>query len=168
MAKLDQGFDQNNVPEDDGDFAPMPAGQYQARVIASDEYENKKKNGRIIELTWQIDGPSHANRKIWQRINYIHKSQTAQGIGQRQLKQIGEAMGKFPIGDTADLHGIPVNVMVVVKNDPGYEPSNEIKRVKPLTNPRPAMKPSRAQSNANSNYQDEGGFEPDLDDEIPF
>jgi hypothetical protein len=166
MAKLDAGFDQNNVPEGDKDFAPIPAGMYKARVIESNEYENKKRTGRIIELVWQIDGPTHANRRIWQQINYIHKNSTTQGIGQREIKEVGQAVGVWPVGDTGDLHGKPCSVRVTVKNDPGYEPSNEIKKVKALSNPKPGQKPKRQQ--AQEDYSDEGGFEPDLDDEIPF
>ncbi len=175
MAKLDNRFDQDNVPEDENDgFGPIPAGMYKARIIDSKEGQNQKKNGRFIELTWQIDGPKYANRMVWQYINYMHKNATAQAIGQRELKQIGEAVGKWPIEDTADLHGTPCMIRLVIKQEAGYDPKNLVKRVKRLENKKadPGKRPKRARREETSD--DAGAYEPDedlsdeLDDEIPF
>lgn len=174
MAKLQQSFDPSTVEEDEGgDFDLIPAGNYQARIVGSDEYENKKKNGRIIELQWQIDGPSHSGRRLWQRLNYIHENPTAQKIAGQDLKAITDACKKpHGISSTEELHGIPMMIRVKIKNNPTYGDQNEVGRAKPLKNARPATsKPKASKAQAKSKPSDEAGaHEPDedLDDEIPF
>lgn len=166
MADLFQKFDPTTVPEDEkGDFAPLPDGTYQARIVTSDEYENKKKTGRIIEFQWQIDGPTHAGRRLWQRINYIHQSETAQTIGQQDLKSITDGARKpHGIAKTEELHGIPMMIRVKLKDDgKGFGPQNVVGRAKPLSNPTPqTAKPQQSMST------EAGATEPDEGDEIPF
>lgn len=170
MANLQNHFNPADVPEDEGGFDLIPAGSYQARIVGSDEYENKKKTGRIIELQWQIDGPKFKGRRLWQRINYVHQNPTAQKIGQQDLKAITDAAKKpHGISKTEELHGIPMMIKVKVKNDPGYGEQNEVGRAKALTNPKTTKKTTKAQ--AKSEPSDEAGaHEPDEidDDEIPF
>lgn len=173
MAKLQQAFDPSEVPEDEGgDFGLLPVGNYQARIVGSDEYENKKKNGRIIELQWQVDGPTHAGRRLWQRLNYIHENPKAQLIASQDLKAITDACKKpHGISSTEELHGIPMMIRVKVKSEPGYEDKNEVGRAKPLKNAKPAKaKPKTTKAQAKADVSDEaGGVEPDEDDdEIPF
>ena len=139
-------------------------GNYKARIVESSEYENKKKNGRIIELQWQVEGPTHSGRRLWQRINYVHTNATAQLIGQQDLKAITEACRKpHGIKSTEELHGIPMMIRVKIKSDPQYGDKNEVGRAKPLKNPTPTTaKPKQAMS------EEAGGHEPDEDNEIPF
>lgn len=172
MVKLAQPFDPNEVPEDDNDYGPIPAGWYRAKIVGSDEYENKKKTGRILELQFQVEGPTHENRRIWLRLNYINKNATAQKIASQLLKKITDACGKpHGISTTEEIHGVPIMIRVKVKEDEGYEPSNEVTAAKKLTNPKAGAKPKAAKAQAKTSSSDEAGaIEPDEidDDEIPF
>ena len=48
-----------------GDFEPIPNGNYQAVITASELRSNKAGNGTLMALTWEIVGPTHVGRLIW-------------------------------------------------------------------------------------------------------
>lgn len=161
MAYLDEAFDHSAVPEDDRSFDLIPNGDYEAQIIGSEVKPTKDGNGKRLNLTIEITSGPFANRKVWDGINFINPSATAQTIGQQRLKAYCEAVGHAGhLSDTDDLHFKPIRVKIGVgrTSDQYPDPRNEIKAVKPYsagappagkpaisTAPRPAAPaPSRA------------------------
>lgn len=134
MAQLGQQFDASAVPPSDRNFDNIPSGNYEAQIVESEVVPTKAGTGKMLKLTWEIITGQFANRKVFQQINIENQSAQAQAIGQRQLADICEAAGTGVIRDSEELHFKPVLVRVGVdKPNEGYEPKNEIKRVKSLS-----------------------------------
>lgn len=128
-----------NVPENTGGFTLIPAGKYNAVIVADKVVKTKDESGKILELKVQIiDGP-HAGESITDRINIINKSAQAQAIGQGQLKRICNITGcPFPPADTTMMYGKPLQITVKVEdftsNTSGKElQSNKIAGYNPKT-----------------------------------
>jgi hypothetical protein len=98
---------------------PIPVGNYEAVVAASEMRPVKSGNGMGINLTFEIisDGPAKG-RKVWAWINYQHPKAEAQRIGQEELARLCKAVGIANLTDTEQLHNIPLIISVGVdKND---------------------------------------------------
>lgn len=125
-------FNSNNVDPNTG-FDPIPAGWYEAEIIASEMKATKSGDGHYLELTLEIRGPSYAGRKIWDRLNLDNKNETAVEIAQRTLSQICRATGVLNVGNSEELHGKPMAVKVKVRAETDeYDATNEVKQYKPL------------------------------------
>ena len=53
------------VPDQEDDFKPMPAGNYEL-VANKWEKRTSKAGNAMVEIEFQVLGPSHANRKLWE------------------------------------------------------------------------------------------------------
>lgn len=149
MADLGFEFDPASAPEDDRNFDPIPAGQYEAEIVASDVRDTKTGKGRLLVLTWKIAAGPFENRQLWQNLNIMHDNAQAQEIGQKQLRGVCDALGVSAVRDTDDLHFKPAILVVgVQKND---VTRNEIKQVKAIGGtPAPASKAPAAHVAAGS------------------
>jgi len=138
MANIAGSYDPNAEPS--GDFDPIPAGEYRAKIIES-EIEDISKNhnyGRCLKLTWQVETGQYDGRLVWQRLNMwgenMNNNDKVVSIAQSQFAAIRQATGKLAPQDSTELHGIPCMIRVKVKTDPNgqYGPSNEVTSVKPV------------------------------------
>lgn len=159
MADLGFEFDPASAPVDDRNFDPLPSGQYEAEIVASDVRDTKSGNGRLLALTWKIVTGPYENRQIWQNVNIMHENAQAQEIGQKQLRGVCDALGIAAVRDTDDLHFKPAIIVVgVQKNDPTR---NEVKQVKPLggvaASPAPRTAPPRQASAPQPQQRAAGG-----------
>lgn len=139
MANLGATYqaDPNNVQ---GDYQPIAAGDYVVQIESSDIKDAKTPGNRFVQLEMVIlEGPE-AGRKLTDRLNLWNSNQQAVDIAQRSMNALCVAVGKLAVGDTNELHGIPM--IAVVKVDPakpyfkdGVEhpgsPSNSIRTYKP-------------------------------------
>lgn len=125
MAKLGETFDRNTVPADE--FEPLPAGDYFAQVTESEMRPTKAGTGEYLKLTWQVLAGPFEGRKFWEQLNIRNPNDTAQRIALQSLAKICDAMGLAAIDDSDELHNRPVNVRLVVKEQAGYSPKNEVK-----------------------------------------
>ncbi|TPK59060.1 MULTISPECIES: DUF669 domain-containing protein [unclassified Mesorhizobium] len=147
MANIAGGYDVN--AEASGDFDPIPAGDYRAKIIESsiEEISGKENKGRCLKLTWQIETGPYDGRLIWDRLNMwaenmigkkgddIGKDISAKvvGIANSQFAAIREATGKMAPQDSTELHHIACTIKIAVKPAEGqYSASNVIKSVKPV------------------------------------
>lgn len=170
------GFDASQVEFEENDFDVLPAGSYQAMIVGSQEFENKKKTGRVVKFEWQITGEKYNNRRVWQQINYKHKSAQTQKIGQEELARVITACGKTAIKTTEELHGINCMIRVAVEKGTGdYPDQNKVKGAKSLkaaAGKKGGKKPTRrkqVQDELDDNEREPGAdLEAELDDEIPF
>jgi len=136
MASLGYTFVADDVPPDefDGDFQPLPAGDYVASIAESDIKPTKDGTGMFVKLTWIVQNGVHGQdgRRFWQQENLQNSSPKAEEIGKRRFAEICRAVGRSNgVSETEELHGIPCIVRVAVKAEAGYTPKNEVKTVKP-------------------------------------
>ena len=124
MAQL--GFNAGDYDPTD-DFEPLPAGEY-LTMITGATLENTKTGGRMVKLTYTIMEGQHESRKLWSQHNIVNSSPKAEEIGRKELSRIAHAIGRPQINDTEQLLNQVVRIRIVIKNDPGYGPKNEVKK----------------------------------------
>jgi len=133
MARLDETFNAQDLPEDTGggDFTPLPAGDYNVTIEDAEIKQTKSGTGQYINLKLHVDGPTHAGRLLFGALNIKNDSSQAEQIGRGQLGSILRALGIESLEDTDQLIGGPLNVKVVIKPASGqYKEGNEIKSYK--------------------------------------
>lgn len=152
MAQLNWNADPNNVA---GEYEVIPAGEYLAQIVASEMVENSAKTGHFLKLEMTILEGEQAGRKVFDRLNLDNPNAQAREIAERTLNAICVACGKLSVGDSNELHDIPMLIKVKVapartQNGKDYGPSNEIGAYKPRAaagggfggTPSPAPAPS--------------------------
>lgn len=127
MADLsDLGFDANTVEP----LAPrevLPEGRYNAVILATEMKANKANSGFYLEVTFAVQDGAHAGRTLKSRLNLSNPSAQAVQIGRAELSAICRAVGVLRPRDSAELHGLPLTLLVkVCKRKDNGEPTNEI------------------------------------------
>jgi hypothetical protein len=147
MVDIAGSYDPN--AEATGEFEPLPAGEYRAKIIESDVEDISKTNnfGRCLKLTWQIETGPYDGRLVWDRIslwaeNMIGKkgedagkdiTQKVLSIANSQFAAIRSATGRMAPQRTEELHDIPCTIKLAVQPGNGnYGPSNAVRAVKPV------------------------------------
>jgi len=148
MARLDETFNTNDLPEDTGggDFTPLPAGDYSVTIEDAEIKQTKSGTGQYINLKLHVEGPTHAGRLLFGVLNIKNDSSQAEQIGRGQLGSILRALKIESLEDTDQLIGGPLVVKVVVKPASGqYKEGSEIKAYKAAGDaPTPAARPTPA------------------------
>lgn len=146
MADLLETFDPSQVPEDDRNFDPVPAGDYEMQCIDSEIKGTKDGNGQMLVLTHEIISGPHANRRIWDRLNIRNQNADAQRIAQRALADLCLAVGLGAIRDSEELHFKPFIGRVAIRQDKSgqYGPQNTV-RYRPRQGAAPAGKAATQQ-----------------------
>ena len=144
MANLGNTFDPAEIPENERSFDVLPAGTYEAQVIESEVKDTKAGDGKMLNVTWEITAGPFERRKVWDRINIQNPSAQAQGIGQRRLADMCEAMGTGAIKDSEELHFKPCLVVLGIEKDKSgeYPDKNRVTRVKPLGGGASSIRPT--------------------------
>ena len=125
-------FKPDDIETNSGDFSPLPAGWYPAEIDTAVITDTKAGTGKYIKLCLTVIGENFANRKLFGNINIQNPNEICVEIGQRQLAEIGKACGLTAITSTDDLLGKTLQVKVAVREEKGYEPTNEMKSWKAL------------------------------------
>lgn len=131
-------------------FEPIPEGRYTAMITDSEMKPTKSGAGAYLQLTFKVLEGEFTNRLVFTRLNLQNQNQTAVEIAYRQLSAICHAIGVIQVEDSQQLHGIPMQIKVVIRpgND-GYDPSNEIKDFKALEQaPAAPAKPAQTKPKA--------------------
>jgi hypothetical protein len=120
------GFDARTVEPMDS-FEPIPAGKYLVAIIASEMKPTKAGTGSYLELQFQVLEGEYKGRLLWSRLNLDNPNELAVKIARSELAAICQAVGVLTPNDSQELHDLPLQVKVKVKNreDTG-EPTNEI------------------------------------------
>lgn len=105
-----------DIPENEGGFTVIPAGEYKA-VILTDNFKNNKSNtGKILELKLQIIEGEHKGVKLPDYLNITNKEKISEKIGQGTLKRICRICRiEYPPADTSHLHGKLMLITVSVQ-----------------------------------------------------
>lgn len=108
---------------------PVQPGTYEAVITESETRPCRNGQGLGINLTFEILSDPMKGRKVWNWINYLHPKPETQRIGQEELARLCKALGIARLGDTTEMHNIPLMITVGLdKDDPSR---NVIKKVAP-------------------------------------
>jgi len=141
-------FDATNVDiSDDRSFEPLPKGKYTAMVVESSIKPTKAGTGQIMELVCQIIDGQYMNRKIWWRLNITNPNPDTEKYARRDLAKLRAQLGlAAQMQDTQELHGKPFGMGLKVREQAGYEPSNDVSFTAAVSGPVAAA-PAMAQPN---------------------
>ena len=128
MADL-TGFDATKV--EPNNFSPLPAGDYQMMVIASDMKATKDGKGKYLELKLQVVSGQFQNRTLFDRLNLVNANEQAVQIAKGTLSSICRAVNVLQPKDSSELHNKVLTATVKVKADADGNPRNEIGGYKP-------------------------------------
>jgi len=176
MSKLPEAFNPAAVPEDDGAFTPLPAGNYVCDIVESEYLQTKNGAGMRIALTLVVAEGIHAGRRLFDSLLMQHANEEPVNIAKKRLRDYCLCARIKSLNETEQLHGTRVTVIVKIRNDPNYGVSNDIKAVvvpRDLQPPKaaaPAAAPQPTKPDV-SNYSSPppaGGSGAGFDDEIPF
>ena len=104
MVQLGQNFDASQV-DPVGEYAPLPDGDYNVMITASDYKETKSGNGHYVSLQMEVQGGEYHGRALWENLNIDNPNQQAVDIAYRTLSAICHAVGVLNVQDTEELHG---------------------------------------------------------------
>lgn len=110
-------FDANSVPE--SSYDPLPAGDYMV-YISQTEVATSDKGNELLKVTFDVIQPEqYQGRKVFSNYTIGGPSQSAIATGQSILKQVCKAVGVMHVADSQQLHDIPLNIRVVVREYQG-------------------------------------------------
>jgi len=128
MADLG-GFNAHNVAPNEG-FDVIPAGEYDAVIVASEVKPTTSGNGRYLKLEIQILNGQYQNRKLWDNLNIWNSSEEAVKIAKGTLSAICRAVNVMSPNDSAELHNKPLRIKVAIAKSAEYGDQNKIKAYK--------------------------------------
>lgn len=103
----------------------MPAGWYVVQIVNSEIKPTKTPGGARLNVQFKIMDGDFAGRVMFGGYNVKNANPVAVQIAMEELAELSRAV-KVPVwNDTEQLHGIPFNLKVKVRQQPGYEPNNE-------------------------------------------
>ena len=113
-------------------FEAIPTGTYEAVISNSESRPMKSGNGMGFNLEFEVISGEYKGRKVFAWITFEHRtSPDAQRIGREQLSAICRAVGVTQLNDTAQLHNLPLHIVVALdKNDPTRNIIKSFKAVK--------------------------------------
>jgi hypothetical protein len=129
MAGLD-GFDARTVEPNQG-FDVMPAGEYDAVIVASEVKPTSAGDGKYLKLELQILNGQFQNRKVWDQLNIWNPNAQAVQIAKGQLSALCRAINVLTPQDSGELHNKPLRIKLAVKKDAEYGDKNVVKAYKP-------------------------------------
>lgn len=152
----------------------LPKGMYVAVCEKSEVKPTRKGTGHVLSLTFVIIEGEHAKRKIFDYVNIQNENPTAQRIGQQHLAAFCKAVNIAQLEFSYQLHGIPVQIEVGVKEaKDGYEAKNVIRGFASYTqtDSTPMMstpKPAEPVNQTINQSSAPKASESIMDDDIPF
>lgn len=142
MAKLPGAFN-SDEHDDMNNYEPLPVGDYNVKIISSDEKRNKKSDaadsdefGMRLNFEMEVLDGEHKGKKLFEGLNHLHPNKQTQEISQKTLATMIRACGKINPEETEELHGIPMVASVIITpGDGDYDPGNKIKMYKEYYGP---------------------------------
>lgn len=124
MALLD--FDSTQYEPNEG-FKPIPAGDYNAVIVASEIKDNAKGTGKFLKLEFEVIDGEYKGRKVWTRLNLWNPDRDAVRIANGDMTSICRAVNVLHPKDSCELHNLPLCISVTIKPDQNGELQNQIK-----------------------------------------
>lgn len=132
MAFLEHTFDINELPQGNSNFEPLPAGWYTANITQAELKDTKAGTGQYIKLRYDITGPTQQGRVVFGNLNIKNPNTKAEEIGRQQLGELMRAIGLARVTDTDQLIGGSLSIKLDIRQQDGYEPSNEVRAYKAI------------------------------------
>lgn len=137
-------FDANNV--EPTSIGSLPAGLYEVSIADAEVTDTRAGTGKMLKVEYDVTGPTHANRKVWQYINLTNANQQAEQIGRGQLSSLCRAVGIAQLKDSDELLGRQLRVRLKVRPAKGdYEESNDVAAHESLSMPAAPVAAQAAQ-----------------------
>ena len=117
MADL-HGFDANTVQPTS--FDVLPAGEYDAVIVASSMEPTSNGQGKYLKLELQVLNGPYQNRKLFDNLNLENANAKAVEIARGTLSAVCRAVGVLTPKDSSELHDKPMRVKVKVTKSEEY------------------------------------------------
>ncbi len=147
MAFLNETFEADNLPQGNS-YEALPAGWYNVNVTGAELKNTKAGNGQYIAVRYDVTGPTHQGRVVFGNLNIKNPNPKAEEIGRQQLGELMRAIGLARVTDTDQLIGGSLQIKLEIRQQEGYEPSNDVKGYKSLTGSVPAASAASAPAQA--------------------
>lgn len=108
-------------------FQPLPAGDYQIIIIASEKVLTKRGDGERLNLTLEVTDGKYKGRKLYDGLNIRNPNETAQEIGIAHLSNICRCVGVITPRDSSELHNRKFYCSVIVKQSMNGGDRNTVK-----------------------------------------
>lgn len=125
MAGIGMQFNAGDHNERTRGGDPVPKGWYIAQIVNSEIKPTKTPGGARLNIQFKILQGDFINRVAFGGYNIQNANPVAVNIAMEELAELSKAVGVPVWNDTEQLHGIPFNLKLKIKQDEGYEPSNE-------------------------------------------
>jgi hypothetical protein len=143
MAQLN--FDASRVEPATG-FDAVPAGWYNVMVDQSELKPTNDGAGTRLNFRYVILDGQYQGRKIFHGLNLQNANPQTVEIAFKQLSALAHAVGILQVGDSTQLHNIPLKIKVKVRPADGkYDEQNDItqwKNINEQVGAAPAAQPA--------------------------
>lgn len=156
MAQLNFKASAIQIEERTNSYDPLPAGEYEMMIVASENRATKAGTGHYLKLEMHVIGGQYSGRRHWENLNLDNPNPQTVKIAQEQLAKLCMALGIDELNDSEDLHDRAfVAEIGIDKKDPtrnviwGYKSiANDL--VKPAAKPAAPARPAAAAASAKS------------------
>lgn len=124
------GFNAADVEPNEA-FSALPAGEYDAIIMASEMKQTKAGTGKYLELKLQVLNGTYQNRQLFDRLNLVNPNDVAVQIAKGTLSSICRSVNVLTPKDSSELHNKPLTAVVKVEKDLEGNNRNVVKGYKP-------------------------------------
>lgn len=151
MSFLGETFDTETLPQpEQGNFEPLPAGWYQAKITKAEVRETKAGTGNYIAVRYDITGPTHQGRVVFGNLNIKNPSSESERIGREQLGELMRAIGLTRVQDSDELIGGELSIKLKVRQSDKYGDSNDVAGFKAIQGAQPPAPRASSTSSAST------------------
>ena len=136
--RLDEVFTLDSVPAPTTSYDAIPAGLYEA-TIANAEIKDSKSGGKYINVRYDITGPSHSGRVVFNMITISNANPKAEEVGRQQLGELIRAIGLDKLADTDQLIGGSLIIKLDVEQSEKFGEQNRVRGFRPASKSKPAV-----------------------------
>ena len=127
--RFETEYNVQNAPQDSA-YGPVPAGDYVATIEKAEIKNTKAGTGSYLNLQLKLQN----GRVVFGTITLRNQSKAAEDIGKVQMGQLQVAAGIPLLTDTDQLIGSSVLVHITIRQQAGYEDSNNVGKYRAVGN----------------------------------
>lgn len=121
MAQIN--FDARTVAPDEGRGDPIPQNWY-IMAMTSSEIKPTKNDGHALATVFTVMEGQYKGRQVYYNMNIRNANAQTVEIAYKQLSAICHATGRLTVGDTVELHNIPLKARVKIRTGDLKDPQN--------------------------------------------
>ena len=119
-------FNANNYEPSTG-FDALPPAWYRVMITKTDLITSKNNpQNDYLKIEYTVIQDYFKNRKVFQNLNINHPKSDVAGYARADLSAIARSVGVMQVHDSNQLHNIPLEIKLTVKEDPNYGDQNII------------------------------------------